>query len=146
MLIAILVAAVTAATVIVGVIAPPVIGTTLNDSVSVTPSRLASLLENGNISEFNNERKQIKQQIVFEGIDLSNKDLNGVNLESLVMLHSNLFNTNLENSSLKDVQISGNLSNINLRNAEILNADLRESDLSDVNLTNASLRCRSNKR
>jgi uncharacterized protein YjbI with pentapeptide repeats len=88
-------AAVSGVTAIVGLIAAPIVGVTLNDSISVTPSRLASLLENSNISEFNNERKQLKQQIVFESIDLSNKDLSGVDLQSLIILHSNLSNTNL---------------------------------------------------
>jgi uncharacterized protein YjbI with pentapeptide repeats len=93
LIITIIIAAVTAVTTTVGLIAAPIVGVTLNDSVSsITPAKLASLLENGNISEFNNERNQIKQEIVFESIDLSNKDLNGVNLESLILLHSNLSN------------------------------------------------------
>ena len=100
LIITIIVAAVAAVTTIVSLIAAPIVGIMLNDSISITPTKLASLLENGNISEFNDERKQIKQQIVFESIDLSNKDLNGVDLQSLIMLHSNLSNTNLENSSL----------------------------------------------
>jgi len=80
LIITIIIAAVTAVTTTVGLIAAPIVGVTLNDSVSsITPAKLASLLENGNISEFNNERNQIKQEIVFESIDLSNKDLNGVN-------------------------------------------------------------------
>jgi uncharacterized protein YjbI with pentapeptide repeats len=117
------VVAITAIATTVGLNAAPIVGVILNDSIDVTPNRLAILLENGNISEFNNERKHIKQHIVFDGIDLSNKDLNGVDLRSLVMLHSNLSNTNLENSSLTDVQISGDLSNTNLRNANLSNID-----------------------
>jgi hypothetical protein len=75
LIIAIIIAAATAVTTIVGLITAPIVGFTLNDSSSITPTKLANLLENGNISEFNNEREQIKQQIVFESIDLSNKDL-----------------------------------------------------------------------
>ena len=138
-IITIITAAGTAVTMIVGLFPAPIVGVTLNDSSSITPTKLANLLENGNISEFNNERKQFKQQIVFESIDLSNKDLYGMDLQSLVMLHSNLSNTNLENSLLTDVRFSGDLSDINLRNANLSNADVRDSDLGNANLTNADL-------
>jgi uncharacterized protein YjbI with pentapeptide repeats len=46
-------------------------------------------------------------------------NLDGVNLESLIILHSNLSNTDLENSALDNVQVSGDLSNINLRNTSL---------------------------
>jgi uncharacterized protein YjbI with pentapeptide repeats len=120
---------------IIGLIAGPIVGAMLVDYISITPSRLVKHLENGEVSQFNNERKQLKQHIVFEGIDLSNKDLNGVNLQSLIILHSNLTNTNLENSILDNVQICSDLSDINLRNASLFNADLTDSNLSNADLT-----------
>ena len=75
---------------IIGLIAGPIVGTMLVDYISITPHRLVKHLENGEVSQFNDERKQLKQHIVFEEIDLSNKDLNGVNLHSIIILHSNL--------------------------------------------------------
>jgi uncharacterized protein YjbI with pentapeptide repeats len=124
---------------IIGLIAGPIVGAMLVDYISITPNRLVKHLENGEVSQFNNERKQLKQHIVFEGIDLSNKDLNGVNLQSLIILHSNLTNTNLENSILDDVQISGDLSDINLRNTSLFNADLTDADLSNADLIYADV-------
>jgi uncharacterized protein YjbI with pentapeptide repeats len=106
---------------VIGLIAGPIVGAMLVDHVSITPNRLVKLLENGDVSEFNNERKQIKQQIAFERIDLSNKVLNGADLQSLIILHSHLSNTNLFNSLLANVQISGDLSNINLEYANLSN-------------------------
>jgi hypothetical protein len=78
---------------IVTLIAGPVIASMLEDHINITPNRLVKLLENGEVSKFNDDRKKVKQQIVFEGIDVSNRNLSGVNLKSLTILHSNLFNT-----------------------------------------------------
>jgi len=50
LIIAIIIAVVTAVTTTVGLIAAPILGVTLNDSSQTTPTRLANLLENGNIS------------------------------------------------------------------------------------------------
>jgi uncharacterized protein YjbI with pentapeptide repeats len=118
----------------------------LNDYINITPKRLAGLLENDKVSllerafnitneskaevrvsEFNDLRKGFKQPITLENIDLSNKTLRGVNLNSVIILHSNLSNANLENSIMYDAQISGDLSNINLRNTSLFNADLSDS-------------------
>ncbi len=133
----------------------------LNDYISITPTRLAGLLEDdkvsvleralnitkdtkskAKVSEFNELRKEFKQPI-------TNKTLTGINLESVIILHSNLSNTNLENSQLTNVQISGDVSNINLRyanlsnadltNAVLVNADLRNADLDNADLTSAYL-------
>ncbi|HEX6282371.1 MAG TPA: pentapeptide repeat-containing protein [Nitrososphaera sp.] len=122
----------TAITTIFGLILGPIIGYLIIESITITPSDLVRDLENGDISKFNEERKQLKQQIVFDGMDLSDKDLEGANLDSVIILHSNLSNTNLQNSDLENAQISGDLSRIDLRNANLLNADLRGANLFDA--------------
>jgi uncharacterized protein YjbI with pentapeptide repeats len=123
----------TAISMIIGLIAGPIVGATLVDYIDVTPRRLAGLLENDEVSivervlnitestkskaqvlEFNKLRTQFKQPITLENLDLSNKTLTGVNLDSIIILNSNLSGTNLENSNLENVQISGDLSNMNL--------------------------------
>ena len=81
---------------IIGLIARPIVGVLLNDYIAVMPARLTRLLEYGDVEGFNDLRAQFKQQISFERIDYSNKNLSGVNLDSLILIHSNLFNTNLE--------------------------------------------------
>jgi uncharacterized protein YjbI with pentapeptide repeats len=107
----------TAITLIVGLIAGPIVGAILIDYVSITPKRLAGLLEHDEVSvteqvlnitessksktqvsEFNELRKQFKQQVRLENLDLSNRTLSGANLDSLIITDSNLSNTNLENS------------------------------------------------
>src|SRR5919108_4245862 len=111
----------TAITTIFGLIAGPIIGYYIIDYITITPSDLVQSLENGDVGKFNDERKQIKEQIVLDRIDLSGKDLQGANLNSLVIQHSNLSKTNLQNSKLEDAQISGDLSYIDLSNANLLN-------------------------
>lgn len=64
------------------------------------------------------KRVQPTEYSLNERIDLY-INLNGVNLESLMILHSNLSNTDLENLTLSNVKVSGDLSNINLRNASL---------------------------
>jgi uncharacterized protein YjbI with pentapeptide repeats len=127
----------TAITTIIGFIAGPIIGYLLIESITITPTDLVRDLENGQVSKFNEDRKQIKQQIVFDGIDLSGKNLTKANLNSLVILHSNLSNTNLQNSSLENVQISGDLSEIDLTDAILANADLTDAYLPNADLTDA---------
>src|SRR5918996_2013139 len=138
---------------IIGLIAGPIVGVMLNDYISITPKRLAGLLEDdkvsvleqvlsitkdskskAKVSEFNELRKQFKQPITLENIDLSNKTLTGVNLDSIIILHSNLSNANLKNSILDNVQISGDLTSVNLRNASLHNADIIDSNLSNADL------------
>jgi uncharacterized protein YjbI with pentapeptide repeats len=95
--------------------------TTVFTIVDLVAGRV-KLLENGDTEEFNSLRKEFKHQTtkysLNERVDLY-INLNGVNLESLMILHSNLSNTDLENSALDNVQVSGDLSNINLRNASL---------------------------
>ena len=141
---------------IIGVIASPIVGVVVTDYISITPKRLAGLLENDKVSvyelalnitkdskskvkvsECNELRKHLKQPITFENPDLSDKTLTRVNLDSVIILHSNLSNANLEKSTLDNVQISGDLSGINLRNASLYNADLRNSNLSNAVLEDA---------
>jgi uncharacterized protein YjbI with pentapeptide repeats len=127
----------TAITTIFGLIAGPIIGYLLIESITINPSDLVKDLENGDVSKFNEERKQLKQQIVFDGIDLSGKDLREANLNSIIILHSNLSNTNLQYSELENAQISGDLSEIDLRNASLRNADLSDAFLFNANLSGA---------
>ena len=86
----------TAIPMIIGLIARPIVGVLLNDYIAVMPARLTRLLEYGDVEGFNDLRAQFKQQISFERIDYSNKNLSGVNLDSVILIHSNLFNTKLE--------------------------------------------------
>ena len=81
---------------IIGLIAGPIVGVLLNDYIAVTTARLTRLLEYGEVEGFNDLRAQFKQQISFERINHSNKNLSVVNLDSIILIHSNLFNTNLE--------------------------------------------------
>jgi uncharacterized protein YjbI with pentapeptide repeats len=137
----------------IGVILSPFVAAMLNEYITITPRMLSGLLEDekvsaidrilnrtegdkskANVLEFNDIRKQFKQSFRFEGLDLSNKVLTGVNLDSVVFLNSNLSGANLQKSKLDNVQISGDLSGRNLDNASLLNADLSGSDLSDANL------------
>ena len=76
---------------IIGLILGPIVGVLLNDYIAVTPARLTRLLENGDVDGFNDLRAQFKQQISFERIELSNKNLSGVNLDSVILLNSNLW-------------------------------------------------------
>lgn len=99
---------------IIGLIAGPLVAGMLNDYISITPTRLVKLLESGNVAEFNNLRAQLNYPIILANLDLSNKDLSGVNLKSVAILRS-LSEANLENSVLEDAQISGDLSNMNFR-------------------------------
>jgi hypothetical protein len=67
-----------AVTMIIGLIAGPIVGVMLIDYISITPNRLIRHLEAGDVSTFNDDRRQVKRQIVFEGINLSNENLTGV--------------------------------------------------------------------
>src|ERR671919_491155 len=143
---------------IIGLIAGPIVGAMINVYITITPKRLAGLLEDDKVSvleqvfnvtkdskskakvlEFNELRKNYKQPITLENVDLSNKTLTGVNLGSIIILHSNLSGANLERSILDDAQISGDLSDIKLRSASMYNADLMGSNLSNAILKDAFL-------
>lgn len=54
----------TAITMAIGLIAGPIVGAILIDYVSITPKRLAGLLEDAKVSEFNHLRTQFKQPII----------------------------------------------------------------------------------
>jgi hypothetical protein len=41
----------------------------------MTPQKLAGYLENGEVSDFNSKRGELKEEIRFESIDLTNKNL-----------------------------------------------------------------------
>jgi uncharacterized protein YjbI with pentapeptide repeats len=149
-----------AVTMVIGLIAGPIVGVTLNDYINITPKRLAGLLEDDKVSvleqvllnitkdskakakvlEFNELRKQFKQPITLESLDLSNKTLTGVNLDSVIILHSNLSNINLGGSSLRNADLSNaDLSNANLTHADLFTAKLAGALLPNANLTNAIL-------
>jgi uncharacterized protein YjbI with pentapeptide repeats len=88
---------------IIGFTAGPIIGYWITqwyvEEITTTSSDLARHLENGNASKFNEDRNQINEQIVLNELDLSGKDLEGANLNSIIILYSNLSNTNLQNST-----------------------------------------------
>jgi len=50
----------TAITMIIGLIAGPIVGVLLNDYIAVTPARLTRLLENGDVDGFNDLRAAIQ--------------------------------------------------------------------------------------
>jgi uncharacterized protein YjbI with pentapeptide repeats len=127
----------------IGIILSPFAAFMLNEYINITPRMLSGILEDdkvsvldrvlnitegaeskANVLEFNDIRKEFKQPIRIEGLDLSNKTLTGVNLDSVVFLNSNLSGANLQESELNSVQISGDLSSINLSNASHFRADL----------------------
>jgi hypothetical protein len=57
---------------LVGIVASPVVEDWWDVNVRITPERLSILLQNNNIEEFNDLRKQFHEKIEFEGIDISN--------------------------------------------------------------------------
>ncbi|HEX2408468.1 MAG TPA: hypothetical protein VHJ38_14795 [Nitrososphaeraceae archaeon] len=60
---------------------------------SITSQKLAAeFLEKDdvNITNINPERDKLKEKVKLEAIDLSNKNLSGVDLRSLIMLNSNI--------------------------------------------------------
>lgn len=120
----------------IGIILSPFAAFLLDEYVKITPKMLSEILEDdkvsvldrvlnitegakskANVLEFNDIRKEFKQPIRLEGLDLSNKTLAGVNLDSVVFLNSNLSRANMQKSQLNGVQIYGDLSSINLSNA-----------------------------
>ena len=86
-----------------GLILPPYTDPILDPSM--TPQKLAGYLENGEIFDFNTKRGELKEEIKFESIDLTNKTLSNVDLKSLIMLNSNLSNSNLENLKFRKLSI-----------------------------------------
>ena len=84
---------------------------------SITSQKLAAeFLEKDdvNITKINAERDKLKEKVKLEAIDLSNKNLSGVDLKSLIMLNSKIFNSILADLHLENFQFSGNLSNTNM--------------------------------
>jgi hypothetical protein len=63
-------------------------------TVSLVLDRVLKITEGAkskaDVLEFSDIRKEFKQPIRIEGLDLSNKTLTGVNLDSVVFLNSNL--------------------------------------------------------
>jgi uncharacterized protein YjbI with pentapeptide repeats len=110
---------------LVGIIASPAFEDWWDANYGITPMRLSNLLQNADIKEFNDLRKQFHEKIEFEGIDLSNKNLTDANLKSVILRNVNLSKTNLENAILDDSEISGDLSNVILRDANIQSSILR---------------------
>jgi len=125
---------------IVGVIASPVFQDWWDENIGITPVRLSNLLQDNNIHEFNNLRKQFHEKVEFDGIDLSSRDLRGANLDSIILRNVNLSKTNLESAVLDNNQISGDLSNITLRYASLLDAILTGVTLNDADLTGLNYR------
>ena len=106
---------------------------------NITPQKLAGYLEEGLVDKFNDARNLYKQEIVFDKIDLSYKNLTGINLNSIKIMNSNFFNTLMDHSTLSHVDISGNLSHLKMRHADINSTTIRDSDLSFANLSDSML-------
>jgi hypothetical protein len=62
-------------TLLIGLFAAPYVNSWWNDFNIATPDALAKVLEGGDVIKFNDTRKKFKEQIVFDQIDLSGKDL-----------------------------------------------------------------------
>jgi hypothetical protein len=57
-------------TLLIGLFAAPYVNTWWNDFKIATPDALGKVLEGGDVSKFNEERKKFRQQIVFDPIVL----------------------------------------------------------------------------
>lgn len=75
-------------------------------------------------------------EIEFEGLDLSEAELKGLNLEGMDFEASELSEADLEGARLRDVDFEGAI----LVNADFKRADLRLATFEDANLTGAEFR------
>lgn len=66
----------------------------------------------------------------FDGIDIKNTDLQGVNLQFAFLQYSDLSNVNFQNADLRSSYLrSSNLRGVNFQDAKLENADFRFTDL-----------------
>jgi hypothetical protein len=95
---------------VIGAFSSPLIQEWYDENFGKTPERLAGLLRGDKIREFNELRNQINLRIEFDGIDLSRKNLKGVDLASVILTNVDLSHADLENANLLNLQASGDLS------------------------------------
>ncbi|HSF51076.1 MAG TPA: pentapeptide repeat-containing protein, partial [Nitrososphaeraceae archaeon] len=92
---------------------------------------ILNLLENGQVEEFNNLRKNDNNQSIFlPKIDLSDKNLVGIDLHEAILQHS-IF----KKSKMKGANLTGAI----LTKADLTEADLRSADLTGAKLDGAKL-------
>ena len=92
---------------------------------SVTPSKLITLLKDGKIAEFNKNRNEIVDRIEFVRLDLSGKELQGVDSRSVRITDSNFTNSNLSNSNMDEASFFRTTFN----NADLTNSMLKQAKL-----------------
>jgi Pentapeptide repeats (8 copies) len=104
-------------------------------------TKLLELLKGGKISQFNDLRQQLGNQIlVLENANLSEANLSEANLSAANLSNANLSNADLFHADLSNANLlNANLSNANLSNADLFHADLSNANLSNANLSNADL-------
>lgn len=101
---------------------------------------MASLLESGQVSKFNDLRKGIVGVLVFEKINAAEVDLSGINLRETILSEADLHDSNLEGADLYDANIQfANLNGANLQGVNLYGADLNGADLRNVNFKDAFL-------
>jgi uncharacterized protein YjbI with pentapeptide repeats len=102
---------------------------------SMSPADLLGLLKASRISEFNKYVEQNKPSLNFDGVDLSQAILGGVDLRGVSLSGANLYHANLSRADLRGAILRG----ANLSRANLYCADLAKTDLTDANLTDANL-------
>lgn len=81
------------------------------------------------------------QRCNFDGLDLTNLDLQGSRLRSSSFFRTDLSGSNLsETESLRAKFINANLTGVNLQGAKLYEADLTKADLSGASLVDVDLR------
>jgi uncharacterized protein YjbI with pentapeptide repeats/uncharacterized caspase-like protein len=89
------------------------------------------LLQNGQVNDFNNLRKNDNNNPIYlPNIDLSDKNLSGIDLHGAILLQS-IF----KKTKMKDANLTGAI----LTKADLSEADLRSADLSGAKLDGAKL-------
>ena len=83
---------------------------------------------------------KIKQQVSFEGADLSKANLSGFDLEGINLKEANLAGASLKGTNLSNSDLFGsNLSEANLENASFNYSTLKRANLTQANLSKASM-------
>jgi uncharacterized caspase-like protein len=118
---------------------------------------IITLLKNGQVDEFNTFRKKDDQPIFLPNIDLSGKNLQGIEFQDAILSKSNFKKANMHGANLTGTKLtradmseadlsSAILSGSILREAKLIGADLRGTELkgmidfSKADLSHADLR------
>ena len=103
-------------------------------SEKIEMDRLVSLLRDGRIERFNEERQKFNvltlKRIILIGVDLSKVDLSNIDLSDTDFSTANLSGANLSDA---------NLSGANLSHANLSGVNLSRANLFDINLIGANL-------